>query len=117
MVGIVGIVVILVAVFGTYVLEGGKLAVVLEALPFELMTIFGAGVGAFVISNSMLVVKQTTKEIKLVFRGSRWAGKLFWVGSKVALGLVCEPGSAIVLPPSTPFEPLLFCDTVSEASK
>jgi chemotaxis protein MotA len=73
MVGIVGIVVILVAVFGTYVIEGGKLAVVLEALPFELMTIFGASAGAYVISNSMLVVKTTLKEIKLVFGGSRWS--------------------------------------------
>ena len=72
MIGIIGIVVILVAVFGTFVLEGGKLSVVLEALPFEMMTIMGASIGAFVISNSMLVVKGTLKEFKLVFSGSRW---------------------------------------------
>jgi chemotaxis protein MotA len=72
MVSIVGIIVILIAVFGTYVVSGGKVDVLVEAIPFEMMTILGAGSGAFVISNSLLVVKQTLKEFKLVFSGSRW---------------------------------------------
>jgi chemotaxis protein MotA len=72
MIGFAGIGLILVAVFGTFVITGGKIAILIEAIPFELMTIMGAGIGAFVISNSLHLVKATMKEFKLVFSGSRW---------------------------------------------
>ena len=46
MLGFVGIGVIFVMVFGGYILAGGKLAIIMKALPFELMMIGGAAVGA-----------------------------------------------------------------------
>ena len=49
MIGIVGIVVIFVMVFGGYVAAGGHLEIIMHSLPFELMMIGGAAVGAFVL--------------------------------------------------------------------
>ena len=72
MLGFVGIVVILVMVFGGYVLAGGKMGIILKALPFEMIMIGGAAVGAFLISNDMAAVKMTIKDIGKVFKGPRW---------------------------------------------
>ena len=72
MLGFVGIAVILVMVFGGYVLAGGKLGIILKALPFEMIMIGGAAVGAFLISNDMGAVKHTLRDIAKVFKGARW---------------------------------------------
>lgn len=72
MLGFVGIVVILVMVFGGYVLAGGKMGIILKALPFEMIMIGGAAVGAFLISNDMSAVKQTVRDVGKVFKGPRW---------------------------------------------
>ncbi|MBO9443053.1 flagellar motor stator protein MotA [Phaeobacter italicus] len=72
MLGIVGIVVIFVMVFGGYLLAGGKFAIIIKALPFEFMMIGGAGVGAFLISNDMGGVKHTLKDLGKVFKGPKW---------------------------------------------
>jgi chemotaxis protein MotA len=69
---IIGIVVLFVMVFGSFLISGGKLAVILEALPHELMAIGGAGVAAFLISNSMTVIKATGGGFKKVFSGPKW---------------------------------------------
>ena len=53
--GFVGIIVVLVAVFGGYVLQGGHLHVVFQ--PFEVMIIFGAALGGFLLGNPMQTVK------------------------------------------------------------
>ncbi|TNC51575.1 flagellar motor stator protein MotA [Rubellimicrobium rubrum] len=72
MIGIIGIVIIFVMVFGGYILAGGKLGLILKALPFEMMMIGGAAVGAFVISNDGASIKHTLKDIGKVFKGPRW---------------------------------------------
>jgi len=72
MLGLVGIAVILVMVFGGYMLAGGKMGIILKALPFEMIMIGGAAVGSFLISNDMAAVKHTLKDIGKVFKGSRW---------------------------------------------
>jgi chemotaxis protein MotA len=72
MLGFVGIAVILVMVFGGYVLAGGKMGIILKALPFEMVMIGGAAVGAFLISNDMQAVRQTVRDIGKVFKGARW---------------------------------------------
>ena len=72
MFGLIGIVVIFVMVFGGYLLAGGKLAIILKSLPFEMMMIGGAALGAFLISNDMGAVKQTAKDIGKVFKGPKW---------------------------------------------
>lgn len=72
MIGIIGIVVVFVMVFGGYLAAGGKFGIILHALPFELTMILGAAVGAFLIANSGAGVKQTAKDIGKVFKGATW---------------------------------------------
>jgi chemotaxis protein MotA len=69
---IIGIVVLFVAVFGSYLISGGKLPVILEAAPHELMAIGGSGVAAFLISNSIAVIKGTGGGMGKVFKGPKW---------------------------------------------
>ncbi len=72
MIGIIGIVVIFVMVFGGYLAAGGKMTIILKSLPFELMMIGGAATGAFLISNDMGAIKHTAKDIAKVFKGPKW---------------------------------------------
>ncbi len=72
MLGFVGIAVILIMVFGGYVLAGGKMGIILKALPFEMIMIGGAAVGAFLISNDIAAVKHTLKDVGKVFKGPKW---------------------------------------------
>jgi chemotaxis protein MotA len=70
--GIIGIVTIFVMVFGGYLLAGGTLGIIIKALPFEMMMIGGAAIGAFLISNDQAAVKHTGKDILKVFKGAYW---------------------------------------------
>lgn len=70
--GILGIAIILSMVFGGYMAAGGKMAIILHSLPFEMMMIGGAAVGAFVISNDMHTIKMTLKGVGTVFKGGKW---------------------------------------------
>jgi len=72
MLGIIGIVVIFAMVFGGYVLAGGKMGIILKALPFEMMMIGGAALGTFLLGNDGGVVKHTLKDISKVFKGAHW---------------------------------------------
>jgi len=67
MFGIVGIVVVLVAVIGGYLMEHGNLAVILQ--PAEILIIFGAGIGSFLIASPSKVVRLVVKHISAVFGG------------------------------------------------
>lgn len=70
--GIIGIVITLAMVFGGYVFAGGKIEIILHALPHELIIIGGAAVGAFVVGNDFGVIKKTGADIVKVFTGPRW---------------------------------------------
>ena len=72
MISFIGIIVIVGMVFGGYLAAGGHMGIILKALPFELMIIGGAAVGAFVIANEMSVVKHTLRDLGRVFRGASW---------------------------------------------
>ncbi len=72
MVGIIGIAVIFVMVFGGFVAAGGKLGPIIKTLPYEFTMIGGAAVGAFVISNDVPAIKQTMKDVGKVFKGPTW---------------------------------------------
>ena len=72
MIGLIGIAVIFVMVFGGYILAGGKMGIILQALPFEMIMIGGAAIGAFLLSNDLAAVKQTMKDVGKVFKGPRW---------------------------------------------
>lgn len=72
MVGIVGIAMIFIMVFGGYLLAGGKLGIILKALPFEFIMIGGSAAGAFVLANDMPSIKLTLKAVGKVFKGPKW---------------------------------------------
>ncbi|PYF11994.1 chemotaxis protein MotA [Rhodobacter viridis] len=72
MLGIVGIIIIFVMVFGGFVAGGGNLTPVIEATPFEMIVIGGAAVGSFVLANDMGAIKHTVKDMGLVFKGVKW---------------------------------------------
>lgn len=69
---IIGIVVVFVMVFGGFMLAGGHFDVILKALPFELMMIGGAAMGAFFIGNSGKTVAKTAGDLSKLFAGPKW---------------------------------------------
>jgi chemotaxis protein MotA len=69
---IIGIVLLFGMVFGSYILAGGKMEVILHSLPYELMAILGAGVSAFLIGNSVGTIKATLGGFGKVFAGPKW---------------------------------------------
>ena len=69
---IIGILTVLAMVFGGYLAAGGKMAIIIEALPFELMIIGGAAVGAFAIANDGHTIKATVGALSRVFKGGNW---------------------------------------------
>ena len=69
---IIGIVMLFALVFGSYLMSGGNLGVILHAAPHELMAILGAGVAAFLISNSIATIKATGGGFAKVFSGPKW---------------------------------------------
>lgn len=72
MIGIVGIAVIFIMVFGGYLAAGGHMGIILKSLPFEFTMIGGAAIGAFVISNDLASIKHTLKDVGKVFKGPKW---------------------------------------------
>ena len=69
---IVGIVTVITMVFGGYIAAGGKMEIITHALPFELMIIGGAAIGAFVIGNDGRTIRHTASDVTRVFRGPTW---------------------------------------------
>lgn len=69
---ILGIVITLAMVFGGYVIAGGKFSIILHSLPYEMMIIGGAAVGAFTVGNSVGVIKHTLGDVGKVFSGPKW---------------------------------------------
>lgn len=69
----IGIVVLLVLVFGGYTLAGGAMGPILAALPLEMMMIVGAAIGATLIGNSMHEVKLLLGGFGKVFKGPKYS--------------------------------------------
>jgi chemotaxis protein MotA len=69
---IIGIVLLFGLVFGSFIMSGGKMDVIIEAAPHELMCILGAGIASFLISNSMTVIKATGGGFGKIFKGPKW---------------------------------------------
>lgn len=72
MVGIIGIIMIFVMVFGGFVLAGGHLELILHSAPHEMIIILGAAVGAFAISSDFGGIKHTLRDVGKVFKGPKW---------------------------------------------
>lgn len=72
MFGYAGIAVVVVMVFGGYALSGGRIGIILAAMPLEGLIIGGAAVGAFLIANDRSVIRQTLRDLRKVFSGAHW---------------------------------------------
>ncbi len=67
-----GLVFVLACVFGSYALSGGSFEPLIEAVPFEMLTIGGAAIGTFIMSNSMHDVKHTLGGLGKVIKGAAY---------------------------------------------
>jgi chemotaxis protein MotA len=65
-----GLVFLFACVFGSYLASGGAMGPLIEALPFELLTIGGAALGTFVMSNSMHDIKHTLGGFGKMLKGA-----------------------------------------------
>jgi len=71
MYAVIGIVLLLVMVFGGFVITGGALGPVLEAIPHEMLIIGGASAAALVTGNSLHELKALGASLKKVFKGPK----------------------------------------------
>jgi chemotaxis protein MotA len=72
MMSLVGVVVLLVMVFGGFAVAGGSLAPVLAALPYEMLIIGGAAIGALVVSNDVTSLKKLGGSFGRIVKGPRF---------------------------------------------
>ncbi len=72
---IIGIVLLFGLVFGSFIMSGGNMGVIIEAAPHELMAILGAAVAAFLVSNSTSTLKKTGGGFAKIFKGPTWKAK------------------------------------------
>jgi chemotaxis protein MotA len=63
---------LLVSVFGSYLVSGGSIEVLAEALPFEMWTIGGSAIAAFVMANSIHELKHSIGKFKKIFSGAAY---------------------------------------------
>jgi len=69
---IIGYVVAIACIFGVYIVHGGNISVILKALPFEMITILGGAIGAFIVNNPPKVLKATLKVLPTALKGSKY---------------------------------------------
>ncbi len=69
MLPVIGIILLIVLVFGGFALTGGNLAPVLHAMPHEMLIIGGAALGSLVIGNSVSELKSLGGGMGKVFKG------------------------------------------------
>lgn len=77
MINSIGFLVILACVFGSFIVAGGKMEVILHALPHEMVAIAGASIGAFLVANSVRTAKLAGKGVKRAFKGPRWTSDMY----------------------------------------
>ena len=71
----IGIIILLVMVFGGFALTGGALGPVMHAVPHEMLIIGGAAAGALVAGNSKHELKALGKGLVKVFKGPGYSRK------------------------------------------
>ncbi|WP_188237415.1 flagellar motor stator protein MotA [Sphingopyxis sp. LK2115] len=69
---VIGIVVLILLVFGGFALTGGNLGPVLHALPHEMLIIGGAALGSLIIGNSGADLKALAGGLGKVFKGPQY---------------------------------------------
>ncbi|MES1974503.1 MAG: flagellar motor stator protein MotA [Pseudomonadota bacterium] len=69
---VIGLVVLLVMIFGGFAITGGALGPVMEAIPHEMLIIGGAAAGALIIGNSMKELKALGGSFSKIFKGPKY---------------------------------------------
>jgi chemotaxis protein MotA len=69
---IIGIVLLFGLVFGSFIMSGGNMGVIIEAAPHELMCIFGAGIASLLLANSLTTIKAIGGGVGKIFKGPKW---------------------------------------------
>ena len=69
---LLGLAIVLVMVFGGYLIGGGNVGIILDALPAELTIIGGAATGAFFIAHDGQAVKRALQDVGRATRGVHW---------------------------------------------
>lgn len=72
---IIGILVVLITIFGGYMLDGGHLGPLFQ--PFELLMIAGGALGAFIISNDGQSTRETLKALPTIFHSAKQDSALY----------------------------------------
>lgn len=72
MTSLVGFAFVLLCVFGGYIAAGGKMDIILKALPFEMAIIGGAAIGTMVMANSVADLKHIGGGFMKLLKGSRY---------------------------------------------
>jgi chemotaxis protein MotA len=75
MISIIGIVIVLGAVIGGFLMEKGPLLVLMQ--PSELVIIGGAALGTLIVGNPMHVIKKIGSSVARVLRGPRFSAKRY----------------------------------------
>ena len=66
---IIGIVVLMICVFGGFIMAGGSMKPIIKSAPIETFIILGAGIGGMLIGNSMDIFKGALGGMGKVFKG------------------------------------------------
>jgi chemotaxis protein MotA len=69
MTAIIGLVVLMICVFGGFVIAGGSLAPIIKAAPYEMFIIAGAGIGGMITGNSSVIFKGAMGGFGRVIKG------------------------------------------------
>jgi chemotaxis protein MotA len=72
---VAGFFIVMLAVFGGFVLQDGHLAALFQ--PYELLMIFGGALGAFVIGNDRKALSLTWHSLPELFHGARYTRELY----------------------------------------
>jgi len=74
---IIGFVVVLGCILGGFTMEGGSIHAMIHPLPAELTIIFGAGLGSFIASNPINVLKAVAGNIAKPLKGSPYTKAVY----------------------------------------
>jgi chemotaxis protein MotA len=74
---IIGFILVMGAVLGGYIIEGGKLEVILKPLGPEGLIILGAGIGSFLATNPLSVIKTVAASIMKPLKGCKYTKAVY----------------------------------------
>src|SRR5436305_13279845 len=92
MISIIGILIVLGAIAGGYMMEHGKFIVLLQ--PAELVIIFGAAIGTLVIANPLPILIQIAKGLAGVFGGNLYTKAIYLENLKMLYELFAHARKA-----------------------